>query len=334
MSDGRHLSAFSNIFAAYSLLLVACHTPSASDEVDVTETALGEATTITFQEDFRVALDGALQAGKSVRVNYDTDRLTACRGELNGGPGWSITGYWRIDGGPIRSFEAGGFSPSHGTSEPVLPLDRSGDLEMWFENTSRWGCRAFDSDFGQNFHFTVLPRQNEPGWMGNVQSIIERRTCNGPCEVDMRPVRGDILYDTWARQRAAIRAMFFEVWKAGVTDFDNVDLWKQLDVQIHSRHSGSDLWTTSYVSLDRRVGNNARYTVDLRTLDSLDPHFTITNPADCPAFPLTVTQDGSYVETTVELYFTVNGAELRPASGDVFRIRYQNYRGLYAPCIP
>ncbi len=323
------------ILVALAAPLAGCASPAdLGGDLETSETALGEGATLTFGPDFRVNVTGHLERGKSVRVVYDERRLTACRGDFGGQPGWAITGYWRIAGGDIHSFEAGGFSASRGTAPPIFVPNQAGDLQVWFQNTSRWGCSAYDSDFGNNYRFNVLPAATDPGWLGNVRSVISRQTCNGPCEGDMRRVQGEIVYDTWARQRAAIRSMFFEVWKEGVTDFDNAELWRQLDVQIHSRVGSSGAFSTAYVGLDRRTGNNARYAIDLRALDPIPGMFTITKKSDCPAFPLGSDGSGAYVDATVELYFTVNGVELRPASGETFRVRYQNYKGLYAPCVP
>ena len=328
---------FAGFFVGLTALLAGCATPADGPgddaEVGTSEAALGEAGTLTFGADFQVKVAGTLEKGKKIRVAYDANRLTACRGDFNGKPGWSITGYWKIGSGDVHSFEAGGFSPSSGTAEPVLALDQSGDLQIWFQNNSRWGCSAYDSDFGKNYHFAVKPAASEPGWVGNTRYVMSRQTCNGPCESDMRAVQGEILYDTWSRQRAAIRAIYFEVWKDGVTTFDNPDLWKQLDVQMHSRVGSSGPFTTAYVGFDRRTGNNARYAVDLTALDPIKGMFTIQNAADCPAFPLSAPIDNGYVDATVELYFTVNGVELRPAPGAAYRVRYQNYKGLYAPCL-
>ncbi|CAN5708989.1 hypothetical protein BH11MYX4_BH11MYX4_67920 [soil metagenome] len=338
MSYGTGLK-LSLVLAGLLALPVGCATPAdaAADDVAIgtSESALGEAGTLTFGADFQVKVTGTLEKGKKVRVAYDASRLTACRGDFNGKPGWSITGFWRVGSGDVHSFEAGGFSPSSGTDQPVLALDQSGDLQIWFQNSSRWGCSAYDSDFGRNYHFAVRPSASEPGWLGNVRYITSRQTCNGPCESDMHDVQGDVSFDTWTRQRAAINAIYFEAWKQGVTDFDNADLWKQLDVQVHSRVGSSGPFTTAYVGFDRRTGNNARYAVDLGALDPIDGRLTITKPSDCPAFPITAPADngGQYVEATVELYFTVNGAELRPAPGAAYRVRYQNYKSSYALCV-
>ena len=321
----------------FSVLVAAagCGAPPAEDEVETSGAALGEAATIAFDGSWNERVTGELQKGKKVRVAYDADRLTACRGDHNGGPGWAITGFWRIGDGPVRTFEAGGHSASGG-ADPTLTLDASGDLQIWFQNTSRWGCSAYDSNLGDNYHFDVAPAAHEPGWIGNVRFAIDRMTCGGVCEASLRPVTGDISYDTWARQRAAVRVLTFEVWKDGVTTWDNPDRWKQLDVQVHARVGAAGPFTTRYVAFDRRVGHNARYAVDLRALDPIPGLSTIEDASDCPAFDLDVPggSSGALVEATIELFMTVNGVDVRPAGpGSVYRVRYSNYQSLYAPCV-
>lgn len=340
MSDGASIKLSFLLASLLALASDGCAAPAAATddveiEVGTSEAALGEAGTLSFGADFQVKVTGTLEKGKKIRVAYDANRLTACRGDFNGQAGWSITGYWMIGGGAVHSFEAGGFSSSGGSAPPELSLDQSGDLQLWFQNNSRWGCNAYDSNFGGNYHFAVQAAANEPGWMGNVRYITSRQTCNGPCESDLHDLTSEVLFGTWTRQRAAIKAIYFEAWKQGVTDFDNADLWKQLDVQVHSRPVGAAAFTTAYVGFDRRTGNNARYALDLGALDPIKGQSVIATAADCPAFTITAPTDngGQYVEAVVEVYFTVNGAELRPAPGSTYRVRYQNYRSSYALCV-
>ena len=319
-------------------LLSAC-TSAVANEAGTTaaSSALTADTTLTFAADFTATASSPLVSGTHVRVTYDPARLTACRGDLNGGPGWSITGFYRINGGTIGSFEAGGLSPSHGTNLPIIALSAPGDLAMWFENNSAWGCDAFDSAYGNNYHFTIAPAANAPGWIGNAVAVTSRQTCgNGSyCESDFRPLDAGFTFDTWTRERAAITKALFEVWKQGTTDFDNADLWKELDVELHARAGGTGDFVTTYVPFDRRVGNNARYAIDLRALDPV-PNApgggALTSRDQCPAFPLTRSADGQYVQATVEFFMTVNGVELRPAGGGVYEGTYANYAGLYAIC--
>ncbi len=339
MSDGASARFFRTI-GVFTLLgaLAACSTAAVDAEsVGTSEAELGEAAVVRFGADFEERVTGELVKGRQVRIVYDPARLPQCRGEQGGVPQWSISGAWKIGDGPVRAFTAAGLNA--GSPEgAVLDLDRSGELQIWFSNNNRWGCNGYDSDFGKNYRFPVKPAAHEPGWLGNARYAIERQTCDGrACDASLRPVPPAIVYESWARQRAAVRVITFEVWKEGVTDRENPDLWRQLDVQVHARLQGTTTFTTSYVALDRRVGNDARYAIDLAKLDPI-PGFAVADTAEkCPAVPLRLPPElnGGYVEATVELYATVNGVELRPdggGAGGLFRVRYQNYADRFPAC--
>lgn len=316
---------------AVALAVAGCAAQPASETTSSDEDFVASAATITFAADWSNTVSGSLVAGGQAVLAYDPARLPACRGNLANGPGWSITAYYRLNGGAIGSVPVAGHLP-YPNAQPIVPLAGAGDLEVWFENTSVWGCDAFDSAWGKNYYFQVAASPGAPGWIGNANVDISRATCNGPCDFDLRPLANGFTFDTWARQRAAIASTYFEVWKQGTTDFDNPNLWKQLDVEVFTRFGGQGPFTMSYVSFDRRLGNNARYAFDLRAIDPLGAQSTLTDKAQCPSFPTTITPDGQYVQTTIELYFSVNGVELRPAPGAVYSGSYQNYRGIYATC--
>lgn len=310
-----------------------CAAPAAEEAVASDEAALGETTTLRFDADFEERLAGPLSRGQKLRIVYDPARLASCRGEQGGVPQWSLTGHYRIGGGPVHSFPVAGLNAP--AEAPALELARAGELRLWFSSNDRWGCNAFDSDFGRDYRFTIAPAANDPSWIGNARYAIDRMTCQGgPCEGSLRPVSGEILYDTWARQRAAVRAMVFEVWKQGVTDREDAELWKKLDVQVHTRVAGASnaAFAKRYVSFDRRAGDNARYGIDLGALDPLASVVGVTDRKDCPVFPMRA--QGGIVEATLELYVTVNGVELRPGGEDsVYRVRYQNYADAFRACV-
>jgi hypothetical protein len=146
------------IFAV--LALVGCGQPEAPEpellgESVSTDQELAPEISLSFNDDWSVVQSAALVKGAKVRVAYDADRLPDCRGEANGNPAWSITGYYQLNGGEPKSFEAGGHSPSHGTEAPIIDLTESGELSLWFQVTNRWGCIAYDSNYGNNFKFKV-----------------------------------------------------------------------------------------------------------------------------------------------------------------------------------
>lgn len=322
-----------SLLAVLPLLVIGCAAPTSEDVSQSESSSLNEEATIHFRTG-GVDTSGALVAGQVVHIDYDTNRLTACRGGNNdGSPGWSITGFWRLNGGPVSSFEAGGFSPSHGTTPPQLTVSGAGDLELWFQNTSRWGCSAYDSAYGKNYHFTIAPSANAPGWMGNL-TVVMSRECSGgrgpACDRDRRATDGSFLFGTWSRQRAATTTLSFEVWKSGVTDFDNHDLWKQLDVRLYSRVGDTGAFQMQYVPFDQRVYDNARYMVDLRGLDPIVGLTQITDKSKCP--PL-VDEGNGLVKADLQYYFSVNGTELRPQGGGVFHGTYENYENAFDTCL-
>ncbi len=321
------------------LLATACSGAPASEQAAETSSASvdGEAR-LTFNADFTSTASGPFVAGQKLRVAYDVARSTSCRGDQNGHPGWSVTGYARMNGGPVATFEAGGFSPSGGTQAPILDLPSSGDLEIWFQTTSVWGCTSYDSAYGKNYHFAVGRSTRAPGWIGNAAAVVSRATCNGgPCDADRSSLEGGFTFDTWARQRAAITLGTFDVWKQGTTDRDNPDLWRDLDVQLFTRVGDVGPFAARYVGFDHRVGNDARYAFSLRELDPVGGvnGGALTDRSQCPTFRLATDASGQYVQVDLQFYVTVNGTELRPTqpgSGGVFHGTYQNYKGLYAVC--
>ena len=115
----------------------------------------GSSAVLTFGATGQPKLSGELARGGELRIDYDPERLTDCRGSQYGNPAWTITGYYSIDGSEPEAFYVAGFSPTGQVSAPVLSLDRSGQLELWFQNTSRWGCSAYDSNDGANYGYTV-----------------------------------------------------------------------------------------------------------------------------------------------------------------------------------
>lgn len=146
-----------SVFLALLLSTAAACAPAASagDDESSAEAELGSEATITFDKSFTHDVSGGtLQVGRTVNVVYDLDRLPLCRGEQGGFPRWSITGSYKIDGGPVKSFAVGGLALTNGGSSRIV-LDRPGKLEVWFENTGISGCHAVDSHLGENWIFDV-----------------------------------------------------------------------------------------------------------------------------------------------------------------------------------
>ncbi len=134
--------------------------------------------------------------------------------------------------------------------------------------------------------------KTQPAWVGNLTVQLSRGGPSSP-----KPLAGPITYDSWVRQRADSHKISFEVWQPGVTDFDNPNLWKQLDLEAHYSTGGGPE-KVEHVALDTRSGNNARYTLDLGKLDPYGPQAGPTSLRG---------------PQNVSLYFTVNGKRLDDA---------------------
>lgn len=409
----------------------------------------GRVATLAFTADYQTLVDGALVAGGIANVDYDAARLTNCRGDLNGGPAWSINAHYRINGGDVHTLHVAGHAPAPDQIDLPIELTEAGELEIWFENTSAFGCQAWDSAFGANYRFAIdaaptsgdepvvrfpasggmelvgEPRQagqlrveydvsrltncrdtrygqpawsilayyrfesgrigyvsvsdgsgaidlveggelqiwfenqgysgcrawdslgganyrvmvdtdpRAPGWIGNGASVINRMTCDGPCDQHRVALSEGFTHGTYARQRAAIRAIYFDVWKAGVTDRDNPNLWQDLDVQVHFRASPSAPFQSRYVGFFRRVGNDARYELPMSVIDPLAGSYR-RDPSQCPVdTDLLVSGDPSnaYVAARVEYYFTVNGVPYRNGDRGNFLGTFEEYRDLFAACL-
>jgi hypothetical protein len=116
--------------------------------------------TLTFHDDWRIEQSGPLIAGSPVHVRYAKRRLLSGSDLSTVGPhSFNLTGYSRINGGEATPFDLGGrSSPSQGFAEHniVLPKDAR-RLEMWFSRGGLYGSPRYDSDFGKNYLFDVLP---------------------------------------------------------------------------------------------------------------------------------------------------------------------------------
>jgi Family of unknown function (DUF6209) len=98
----------------------------------------------------------ALHTGDHVVVHYAPERLADCAGSTAGHAAYSITGNWQVDGGTTHSVtvtRANGSSLEAG--DPDIALPHGSDLAVWFDSSNVWGCHAYDSADGANYHFAI-----------------------------------------------------------------------------------------------------------------------------------------------------------------------------------
>lgn len=151
---------------ATTLAAGACASDGAGDDATggAGGKADGETAALTFADDWSEALDGELVAGSPVRISYDLDRLTDCRGSTNGSEVWGVSGYASFDGGAPVTFalsrlEGGVVKPV--TADLEIPASAA-TVELWFAINNRWGCIAYDSNENANYAYDIAPSARGP----------------------------------------------------------------------------------------------------------------------------------------------------------------------------
>jgi hypothetical protein len=122
-----------------------------------------EAPKIHFDRDWNVAVNGVIVAGTPLRVTYDAERLSSPRPfASHGQPAWSITCCYRFgpetDVHSVALFGVGSNNRDGALEIDVPPSAR--EIELWFYLSDRWGHRRWDSGYGQNFQFPIVPMKD------------------------------------------------------------------------------------------------------------------------------------------------------------------------------
>jgi hypothetical protein len=263
--------------------------------------------TLAFAADFTQSRTGVIVAGGSLALDYDVARLPACRGA-----NWDVTAHvvFQPDGELLAASVAGG------SASFTIPTDGAQSIAIWFDNHDDTGCQAWDSAYGANYVYAV---ERAPQWLGLPTNLLTRDS-SSHCAGGSDAASG-FSYDTWARQRADITNLCFQVYQPGETDTDDSDLWEQLDVAVYWRLSNgttTTAWTAASVGFDARVGNNAQYALSWRDVDPFRDYH-------CPELAPTATSDGMYVQLSIEYYVDVNGGELRPEPGASYGGTFVDY---------
>ncbi len=110
-------------------------------------------------QDGAARIVGTATATKPISIEYALERLPQCRGNVGGcGPAWNITGFYSENGAPAKTFEVTKLADD-GKDRVASPgrivPSAGGDLAIWFQVTSSFGCSEYDSAFGQNYHLSV-----------------------------------------------------------------------------------------------------------------------------------------------------------------------------------
>ncbi len=206
---------------------------------------------------------GAIVQGGTLRLEYDPARLAECRASYTFAPAWDIEAQGRfLPGGQTFSGSVVAFAttetglrldrPSPGALEVEVPRDATA-VEVWFRNWSAMSspCEAWDSRFGDNYRFEVLPRgPAAPLWAGSWGNALHRG-CTHRSGLDEPTV-----IDSYLVQRACLD-IFADVYVPGLTDGSETRP-EQVLAQVERSVDGAEP-TVDWLVFVGRVGNDYRY---------------------------------------------------------------------------
>jgi hypothetical protein len=107
---------------------------------------------LKFLPDWSHQQDGYIRPGEPLSIEYASERLPRCRARRYGQDAWSIVAYMRFH--PGGEEVQGQVVPGSLTVDVPPGATR---IELWFSNTDHTGCAAWDSRYGQNYWFDVIP---------------------------------------------------------------------------------------------------------------------------------------------------------------------------------
>jgi len=213
--------------------------------------------TINFLNDWTQTLDGDLVQGGELVVNYDLNRLPARRDTFRGAAVWDILALARFH--PDGQILAASVTTPVSSSPGGMTVDRApalasfsvpgdaGYVELWFLNVgyAPFGepPKAWDSRFGDNYVFTVLPNST-------AQPVIPR--------TNARPARDAVN----AMQLGVGKQRYYRFGDAGSGIFAGSELQTRVKLTAWVRNIGyaKNVW------FDANVFDGSNQLVDGQTL--------------------------------------------------------------------
>jgi len=140
---------------------------------------------LVFKGDFQQDVTGEIKSGSEVTILFDAERLPFERSlDAKGKSAWTISAFYQFaPGGAVNKVEllpekaAKKTKAENGGAllKGVLSVPtESKEAIIWFLNTGKTGTEYYDSDFGKNYRFPILPAVN--GTAESAETVPAKKT--------------------------------------------------------------------------------------------------------------------------------------------------------------
>lgn len=193
---------------------------------------------------------------------------------------------------------------------------RHGDATEW------------DNNGGRDFRLPLTAKYEESpaaSWTGNFTAKITRAggdACTGSYDMaELSEASNTVTFGTWARSRAAFSNVCFDVYKEGVSDWNNQGVDEALAATLVCDWGDGDVRRYDTARFHTFDGNNARFAF---SISSIDPFFYYR----CPDVPTSESGEGSqaYIHAEAVCHVEVDGRAFGPSGTDsTFTLAYTDY---------
>lgn len=221
---------------------------------------------VDFEAGWRTAQHGAIVQGGKLTVNYNLYRLPECHNATRYGyAAWETMANLRfLPGGERTETSVRGRRDMFGHDFYSLPLTvdvptSARSVEMWFYTSGNGCATRYDSNYGYNHSFDVVPAAPAAvAWAGDIGSSFARDCAHRD------GVAEPIVMNSYVRERAC-SFVDVDVFVPGLTDNDVLHPERILASARVTKDASAptDVWMT-FVG---RVGNNYRFRWELPRAD-------------------------------------------------------------------
>ncbi|MCD6498006.1 MAG: hypothetical protein J7M25_06830 [Deltaproteobacteria bacterium] len=235
---------------------------SIKDDPNVCDDRPAPLSVIEFQPGYRQMQHAPVVAGGLLEIHENLARINDCVVPLHDS-WWGLEANVRfLPGGQVATQQihvAQRDSAGHILKMASVRFHVPGDatsVQVWFRSWNDQGCETWDSNYGENYSFGVLPhRLPEVTWAGNWgHSLI--RDCQWNEGLD-EPVS----ITSYMMERACM-SVFADVYVPGVTDSNQVRPEMLAARVVYSIGSGQGQHQ-AWITFDSKQGNNYRFKWDL-----------------------------------------------------------------------